>query len=211
MYDLVIFDLDGTLLDTSKGIYGSVRYAESVIGVNPIDEKFLKVFLGPPPSKVYAELYNLSENDVMKAVNAHRRYGMEKAIDEVTLYDGMKETLQKIKEMGIRMAVATLKRQRIAEAMIKKYKLNQFFDVIIGMNDLENMTKSDTIKLAIKKTNAINPVMVGDSEYDYEGSQIVGISFIGVTYGFGFSIEQTYPFCLANKPSDILKLIVEGI
>ena len=146
---MVIFDLDGTLLDTSPGIFGSVRYAEYQLNLKPIDDQELKQFVGPPPKDMYKKIYNLSEHDAIRATEAHRKYGMEQAIYEANLYDGIQEVLCELKKRKFKLAVATLKRQKIAEVILNIFTLDKYFDVIVGMDDEETFTKEDTIRKAV--------------------------------------------------------------
>ncbi|MBR6486979.1 MAG: HAD-IA family hydrolase [Lachnospiraceae bacterium] len=206
-YGAAIFDLDGTLLDTSPGIFGSVRFAEKSLGLDPIDDELLKEFLGPPPSKMYAKFHGLSEEDALRATKAHRQYGMERAIYEAEVYAEIPGALDTLREAGVKLAVATLKQQRIAEKILKLHDLDRYFEVIIGMNEAESMTKADTIRKAVMLMEQPSAVMIGDSEYDRVGALEAGVDFIGVTYGFGFSPENSYPFMTAETPKDISKLI----
>lgn len=207
-YDIVIFDLDGTLLNTSKGIYGSVRYAESVMGLDPVNEDELRKFLGPPPKTMYSKIYGLTEEDALKAAIAHRTYGMEKAIFEAEIYEGIEDLLSKLRAKGIMIAVATLKKQTIAEAILRNFDIDHFFDVIVGMDEAETLTKKGTIEKVLQQTQSSWAVMVGDSEYDYLGAKEAGVDFIGVKYGFGFDLDHSYPFQTAGNPMDILPLVV---
>lgn len=206
-YDLVIFDLDGTLLDTSPGIFGSVRYAEQTLNLTPITDEELREFVGPPPKDMYKKKYNLSDEDAMKATNAHRKYGIEKAIYEAEKYDGMEEVLRELKDRNIKLAVATLKKQNIAEKVLEHFDIKDYFDAIVGMNDEETLTKKMTIEKVIDMTEASKALMVGDSEYDYNGASEAGITFIGVTYGFGFKKGESYSFKIANSISDLEKIL----
>ena len=81
-YQLIIFDLDGTLLDTSPGIYNSVRYAEKQMGFAPIPDEQLREFVGPPPKQMYMRKYGVDEETALAAVRWHREYGREKAVYE---------------------------------------------------------------------------------------------------------------------------------
>lgn len=186
-YELVIFDLDGTLLDTSEGIFGSVRYAEQKLGLVSASEEQLKEFLGPPPKEMYQKVYHIDENIALEATKYHREYGREKAIYQAKVYPNMLECLQQLKQKGIKLAVATLKAQDIAETILKHFGLVQYFDCIIGMDGKEGLRKSDLIRMAIEKTSIIEKVlMVGDSIYDLEGAREADVEFLGVLYGFGF-------------------------
>lgn len=204
---MVIFDLDGTLLDTSPGIFGSVRYAEYQLNLKPIDDQELKQFVGPPPKDMYKKIYNLSEHDAIRATEAHRKYGMEQAIYEANLYDGIQEVLCELKKRKFKLAVATLKRQKIAEVILNIFTLDKYFDVIVGMDDEETFTKEDTIRKAVEYVGASEAVMVGDSEYDYQGALEAGTDFIGVLYGFGFKREESYLFKTVNNPIDLLNFL----
>lgn len=194
MWELIIFDLDGTLLDTSEGIYNSVRYTEKMLGLNPINDSELNKFVGPPPKEMYRKMYGLSEEQSLNAVKRHREYGMSKALYEATIYDGVENTLEYIKSKKKKLAVATLKSQIIAEKILAINNLARYFDAIVGMNADETYTKCETIKIAMKKTDCETALMVGDSKYDQIGSVEAGIDFIGVTYGFGLNAESQYSF-----------------
>lgn len=208
-YKTLIFDLDGTLLDTSPGIFGSVRYTEATLKLPPIEESKLRKFLGPPPKMMYAEVYGLSEQEAIIAAKAHRKYGMEKAIYQAVKYEGIDEVLGEFHERGLNIAVATLKKQSIAEKILDLYELSSSIDIIVGMDDAETLTKSEIIKKVIASTGNVNAVMIGDSEYDFDGAKDASVDFIGVTYGFGFSENETYPFMTASEPKDILTLVLE--
>lgn len=207
-YDLVIFDLDGTLLDTSPGIFGSVRYAEQTLELKPINEEELREFVGPPPKDMYKRKYNLSDEDAMRATNAHRKYGMEKAVYEAEEYDGMREVLEELKHRNVKLAVATLKKQKIAETVLLNFSLNEYFDAIVGMNDSETYTKKQIIEKAIDMVGATNALMVGDSEYDFQGATEAKVDFVGVLYGFGFKETNAYPFASIKKPKELLDIVV---
>ena len=174
---MVIFDVDGTLLDTSPGILNSVRFAEAQLGLKPADDMTLRKFLGPPPQSMYKEVYGLSEEESLRAARAHRRYGMEKAIYEAKVYDGIKELLHTLKDRGIRMGVATLKLQKIADTILSHYGLKDYFDVIVGMNESESLTKADTILMCMRACGETTAVMIGDSQYDYKGAVEAGVDF----------------------------------
>lgn len=204
---VIIFDLDGTLLDTSPGIFGSVRYAEQHMKLPPVDDLVLPQFVGPPPKEMYMKIYGLTQEEALNAVSFHREYGMNKAIYEAEVYAGIPETLSELRKRGCKLAVATLKKQAIAEVILENFKLAEYFDSIVGMNEEETLTKKDTIELAMKDTNSSEAVMVGDSNYDYLGAKEARAGFIGVLYGFGFNKNGEYDFSVVDKPGEILDVI----
>ena len=207
MWELIIFDLDGTLLDTSEGIYNSVRYTEKMLGLNPISDSELNKFVGPPPKEMYQKMYGLSEEQSLNAVKRHREYGMSKALYEATIYDGVENTLKYIKNKKKKLAVATLKSQPIAEKILTINNLAGYFDAIVGMNADETYTKCETIKIAMEKTNCKTALMIGDSKYDQEGSIKAGIDFIGATYGFGLNVGSQYSFKTINHIIELTSMM----
>ena len=194
-YELILFDLDGTLLDTSPGIFNSVRYAESQMGLTPIPDSQLREFVGPPPKSMYQRIYGLSEDAALQAAQKHREYGKTKAIYEAQVYPGIQELLAQLKASGYKLAVATLKAETIARTILEYYGIAEYFDTIVGMDPQETLTKRMTIDLAKERTgSAGKTILVGDSIYDYDGAMEAGIDFLGVLYGFGFAPENSYPF-----------------
>lgn len=207
-YELILFDLDGTLLDTSPGIFNSVRYAEKQLGLSPIPDARLKEFVGPPPKSMYRKLYGLDEDTALLAAQKHREYGRTEAVYEAEVYPGIVQLLQALKAHGHKLAVATLKSQTIAQTILRHYGIGDYFDAIIGMDPQETLTKCKTIELAIAETATVGKaILIGDSAYDYDGAMEAGVDFLGVLYGFGFSPENAYPFPTAPTPEDILRCL----
>lgn len=207
-YELILFDLDGTLLDTSLGIFNSVRYAEKEMGFAPISSSRLAEFVGPPPKSMYMKMYGVEEEVALLAAQKHREYGRTKAVFEATVYPGIIDLLKCLKKQGYKLGVCTLKSQKIAETILQNFGLSQYFDTIVGMDEKESLTKSRTIQMAIKETNTTGrALMVGDSQYDYEGAIETRIDFIGVVYGFGLKKEEKYVFDVIEKPRDLLETI----
>ena len=214
-YQLVIFDLDGTLLDTSPGIYNSVRCAERHMGFDPITDDRLREFVGPPPKQMYMKIYGVDEATALEAVKWHREYGRKKAIYEATVYPGMLQVLNQLKEHNFRLAVSTLKSQEIAESVLDNFGIKKYFDAICGMNEQETFTKCQTIRSAMSRINDCkNAVMIGDSLYDCIGALEAQVAFIAVTYGFGFTKESEiqYPHVgAASSPSEIYNIIINAL
>ena len=206
-YEIIVFDLDGTLLDTSPGIFNSVRFAEQQMGFNPVTQTQLKAFVGPPPKEMYKKLHGVDDEIAIRATGFHRQYSREKAIYEAEIYPGMEQTLAELKQQGYKLAVATLKGQKIAEEILKIYKIADFFDAIVGMDAAESFTKCKTIHVAMELSGATSAaLMVGDSEYDYVGAIEAGVDFVGASYGFGIDpADKRFP--LIHTPLELLEHI----
>lgn len=190
-YDTIIFDLDGTLIDTSRGIFNSVRYAERMLDLPPVEDVVLRRFVGPPPKSMYMEVYGVDEKTAETATMYHRQYGKEYGFCEAELYPGVEITLKALQAKGYHLGVATLKAQNVANKVLSYFSLDQYFDRVIGMNSQENLTKRDTIDLAIAGITAFDKaLMVGDSYYDMLGAKDAGVDFLAALFGFGFDSNK---------------------
>lgn len=205
-YELIIFDLDGTLLDTSPGIFNSVRYAEQQMGFSSIPDSRLKEFVGPPPKSMYMKVYGIDEDTALQAAKKHREYGRTKAIYEAKVYPEIIDLLENLKSNGYKLAVSTLKSQEIAESILANFKIDKYFDAIVGMDLEETFTKCKTIQMAMAQTGiSSHALMIGDSQYDYDGAVEAGVDFWGVTYGFGYSRDKDYPFTKIDTPNELVE------
>lgn len=206
---ILIWDIDGTLLNTAQGIINSVRYAEEKCGLRPLDNTKVKVFLGPPPKSMYMKMYGVDEEKASEAVKYHREYSRKKAVFEAEVYDGIPAVLEFYQKKGVHQAIATLKGQAIADTIIERLGLSQYFEIIAAMDKNETKTKSSLLKevVAYFDSNISDAVLIGDSEYDQLGAEEVGMDFLGVTYGFGFKPDEKYDFPSADKSEDITKII----
>lgn len=207
-YKLVIFDIDGTLIDTSKGIVNSVKYAINKMHFKSIDELTLRSFIGPPPLLMYKSIFNCSDFDAMQAVLYHRDYGNCCGIYESKLYNGIIDILEYLKKNKVKIGVATLKLQTTACNILKYHKIFDYFDTVVGMDEGETLTKAETIKLVMKKTNIRdNVLMIGDSKYDENGAHEAQVFFLPVTYGFGFSLNDFQNKTYAKSPIEIVQFL----
>ena len=213
-YDAAIFDLDGTLLDTSEGIRKSIAYAIEELGLSPLSDEVIRTFIGPPIQRSFARVYGMDkkEADAAAAVFRDRYKG-----DDLLLakpYDGMIETLRTLRDNGVATAVATYKRQDYAQRLLSHYGFDKVSDAIFGSDFEGVLTKKDIIENAINAVSSDRSrvVMIGDSDNDAEGAAQADVSFIGVTYGFGFAAKEDiekYPHVfVADTPKDIAGFIL---
>lgn len=209
-YKVVLFDLDGTLLDTSKGIHNSVRFAEKQLNLPHMPQECLNAFIGPPPMVTYQKIYGLSESEAMEATKCHRQYGLNQGAYEAEIYKGIPLLLEQLKARGFLLGVCTLKRQDIAETVLKHFQLSDYFNVIVGIDSGEKLNKSDTIEIALKKIHYVDKettLLVGDSMYDADGAYSAGVDFIGVLYGFGFCTGIKYSFDTIEQPCQLMPIL----
>lgn len=187
-YSCIIFDLDGTLANTYPGIYNSYHYACERMGMESPTNTIVGEAIGAPLLEVFEQRFHLDKEDALIAVEHYRKYYASNGIYEANAYDGMADTLDYLKRNGYLLGVATLKKEEFAVKILEELNLAKYFDVIVGMNSGDNLTKAQmldkvSMMLNVDKSTAI---LVGDSSYDAVGAAEAEMDFIAVTYGFGF-------------------------
>ncbi len=214
MYKAVLFDLDGTLLDTGDGVISSVRYTIEKMKLPMLSDEELKAFVGPPIKKKMMEVFLLSDESSSEAMNIFRNhYGIED-IYIASVYDGLIEILNELKSKGYKLGVATYKREDQAKKLLQKFDLVEKFDVIHGSDKEGKLTKADVVNNCILDLNVIpkEAVLVGDSDNDAIGAKQAGLKFIGVTYGFGFKskddVDSFDNIGVAETCQEIIKYII---
>ena len=198
-YQAVLFDLDGTLLDTSEGILSSVKYTIDVMGFEPIDEDYYETFIGPPIQHTLQKIYHLDDKTRDKAAAIFREHYSTVDLCKAKLYEGVLETLSELKKNGIKIAVATYKREDYTKKLLDEFGISQYCDWIQGSDFAGELTKAKIIGLCLKKLNVDkNVLMVGDTEHDLIGAQYAGVDFLAIRYGFGFNNTLNDNRCIGN-------------
>ncbi|WP_066314098.1 HAD hydrolase-like protein [Bacillus sp. FJAT-29814] len=192
-YSMVIFDLDGTLLDTSQGIMLGASFTAKKMGAPELSPDKQKSFIGPPLLDSFIRECGLSENEARTAVEIYRKRYKEKGLYEAKHYGQIEELLVYLKKANYQTAVATLKMDAFAKEILNHFGLEQYFDSIKGIDEKDTHSKSDIISMCLKELDQGNPakaVMIGDSIYDAIGAEQLGMDFIAVTYGYGFQTKE---------------------
>ena len=211
-YDVFLFDLDGTLTDSSVGITKSVIYALKKYGIEEEDQKKLYAFIGPPLTESFQKFYGFSAEQSIEAVEYYREYYREIGIFENKVYEGMKETLRQLKEKGKRLIVETSKPEPFARRIIRHFGLASYFEYVAGMElDGGRGTKAEVIAYALQSCGIDDrgkTVMVGDREHDVIGAKKEGLDCIGVLYGFGSreELEKAGADWIIEKPEELCEL-----
>lgn len=188
-YDVILFDLDGTLTDSSPGIKNSIIYALKKYSIAVNDMSELDKFLGPPLHESFKEFYGFDDEKSMEATLFYREYFSTKGIFENEVYNGITELLKKLSKNGKKLIVATSKPQPFTDKIMEHFELSKYFEFIAGSNmDGTRSKKADVIEFALNEcriSDRSSVVMVGDRKQDIIGAKAVGIDSIGVEYGYG--------------------------
>jgi len=212
-YSMIIFDLDGTLIDPVEGIINSVRYSLKYFGIEELDEVKLRRFIGPPLHESYQNIYKFSPDDAKKAVQIYREFFTKRGIFENQVYPEISSILQKLNSKKCILFVGTSKPTVFAKQILEYFKLHHLFREIVGSNlDLTRVSKNEIIDYIIKNhniENLENLLMIGDTPYDIEGANVCGIDSVAVLYGYGTqsSIEKCKPTYTCKDIQELSKLL----
>lgn len=213
-FKLIIFDLDGTLLDTGRGIAKCVASTLGKMGFRVPSEDVCKTFVGPPLKKRFLELYDADEKTADAVMKAFREEYGKGDVYLADRYAGMDECLAALRG-HYTLAVATYKREDHAKQLLEKFDLAQYFDAICGSDAAATMTKIQIVASAAERLGVplADCVMVGDSDNDAVAAEQLGMQFIGVTYGYGFKSEADvakYPhIACVDSPLELKQSIKE--
>ncbi len=193
-YDVIIFDLDGTLSNSKEGITKCVQYALKSIDIIEEDLEKLEHFIGPPLLAEFMKSYNLNEEVGKECVATYRSRYVPIGVYETEIYPGTEDMLKELKRKGKYIALATSKPQSMAEEVLKYLKIDKYFDKVKGADLHGPVQSKDEVLTAlfdmIENKDKEQYLMIGDTSFDIVGANKVGIDSIGVSFGFGDTKEM---------------------
>ncbi len=198
----ILFDLDGTLTDSKKGIINSLLFALNKLHIEEPSINELDSFIGPPLRQSFKKRYNLSDDVTDKAVNYYREYYSEKGIFENELYAGIAELIKTLYDKKFKLFVATSKPTNFAEKVLIYFNLKNYLTGFLGTaSDNAQIDKTEIISRLVSgySLNPINSVMIGDREHDIISGKNNNMKTIAVSYGYG-----TYKELLLQNPDFIV-------
>ena len=207
----ILFDLDGTLTDSGEGIINCAWLALKHFGLPLPDKDTMRVFVGPPLRDSFLR-FGVPEEDVETAIEIYRSRYVPTGIFENTPYPGIKSMLAALKEKGHKLFVATSKPEGMATAILEKFQLAPYFDLICGasMDDTRD-SKDKVIAYLLEKTGGNEDyIMVGDTAFDVEGAAVNGIPTVGVAWGYGKveDMKAAGAKAIAHSPAELLEILI---
>lgn len=186
MANKIIFDLDGTLTDSGEGIINCAILALEHFGLPIPSREDLRVFVGPPLHETFIK-FGVPADQTDEAIRVYRSRYTTVGKFENFPYPGIPEMLQKLKNAGYRLFVATSKPEGMAQEIMEKFELSSYFERICGATlDKSRSEKADVIAYLLQQIGSKqDAIMVGDTAYDVIGAAAHGIPCIGVAWGYG--------------------------
>lgn len=211
-FDTILFDLDGTLTDPGIGITNSIAYALEQRGMPVPPREELYQFIGPPLLEEFQKVYGVTEDEARELVAQFRVYFEDRGIYENRMYEGIPEMLQRLRDGGCQLVLATSKPEVFAEQVLEHFSLRSYFAAVAGSTIDEGRTdKAEVIAYALRKqANHGRTLMVGDRKHDVLGARANGMACLGVLYGYGSREELVAAGAnrLADKVSDVADIIL---
>ncbi len=212
-YDAILFDVDGTLIDSAPGIINTLEEVFSQMGVDTTNVD-LRRYLGPPLRKSFGEHF-ADPALIEKATGLYRDSYAVKGSHECTPYSGAAGMLRRLKDAGLLLCTATSKPTAVVTPILEEKGLAPFFDFIGGASmDESRDTKTEVVRyvLAQPMMQGKRVLMVGDRNDDMRGAADCGLDAAGALYGYGSreELEPFHPVLLAESCADLADQILHG-
>jgi phosphoglycolate phosphatase len=205
---LVLFDLDGTLVDSVPGIAASVRAAAAALGLPEPSPQQLRAMIGPPLQDGFAVTFGLSDADADRAVAAYRAHYAGGAMLDAPPYPGIPELLAALRADGALLAVATSKPETFAVAILEHVGLLGHFASVHGATlDGAVRHKDQVVGAALAAhPGTIRPALVGDRAQDVLGAAVHGLPCIGAGWGPAEDgeLEAAGAAAIAATPAEVV-------
>lgn len=209
----VLFDLDGTLICSSPGIFACFEYALEKMNAPLPDEKTLRSFIGPPLLDSFLFLFDGDERKAEEGVRLYRERYALLGWKECSLYPGVRECLAALTARGIRIGLATCKPLPFAERILADKGIDGYFSSVAG-SKLDNSfdDKGEIIALAMRELGATKEgtVMVGDRAQDVAGAKKNGVRAVGIKVGFAEpgELEKAGAFAVAKDFEELTERLL---
>ena len=210
----VLLDLDGTLIDSYPGILASCLAALRALGHEPDETLDIRHVIGPPlEDSMRVLLQSFGDDRVGEAVAAYRQHSGESGSLGSQPYPGIGQSLEEMKQTGLRLYLATSKRALFASRILDHLKFTTYFDGIYGSVPGGELDHKPELLAHILSEHRLSPshsLMVGDRRHDIFGAHAVGMRGLGALWGYGTrdELETAGADQLVDFPVDLPRAIL---
>ena len=193
MKKLVIIGFDGTIADTAPGILYCMNTTALSMGYTPVAHDALYGVIGVSAEQGFMKLYGMKEDEIEYAMNQYSKLYSIKGEEMILIYDGIDDSLKKLKENGFKLAIVTQKNEKFINNMLGVYRyIGDLFDTVCATNVEREMEKSDMLRKVCDelKIDPSDAIFIGDSYVDAIAAEEVGMDFAAALYGWGFRSKE---------------------
>ncbi|MEP6482354.1 MAG: HAD hydrolase-like protein [Rhodoglobus sp.] len=212
-FSCILFDLDGTIVDSAPGITASLAHTFKALGKPIPSPAELVAYVGPPILDSFRDLAGFTREEALQALEIYRVDYLSTGVFDATVYPGVESILRRIHESGTPLSLATSKPEKPATVVLRHFDLLQYFDVITGASEDEvRSAKADVVEEALKRLVAFgadisSPVLVGDRHHDVLGAAAHNVPTIFVRWGYGAPAEEVGTIGVANDAAELETLL----
>jgi phosphoglycolate phosphatase len=211
MHKLIVFDLDGTLINSIPDLTDAVNHMRSTFSLSRLSQEEVTSLVGEGAMRlVEAALPEYSQEDQKKGLECFLDYNFNHIIDKTRLYPEVTETLKTLKDRGYILTVASNKGESHCKEILRLLKADHFFSAILGAESASERKPSPApIFHLIQQFNASTSetVMVGDSINDIKAGKSAGVLTIGCEYGYGSNDELKEADVIISSFEQIVALL----
>ena len=190
---LIIIGFDGTIADTSPGILYCMNTTANAMGYTPVHHDALYGVIGVSLEQGFMRLYGMKEDEIEYAMANFSKLYSIKGEEMFQIYDGVEESLEKIKQTGCKLAIVTQKNRKFITNMLGVYKnIGEHFDTVCATDVEIDREKSDMLRLVCEELDVdiAESIFIGDSYVDALAAEEVGMDFAAALYGWGFRSQE---------------------
>ncbi len=212
-YSAVLFDLDGTIVDSAPGITSTLAYMFRRLGHPVPSPAELVAWVGPPILDSMRDLAGFDPEESQRALAIYRERYLARGAYDATVYPGVPDVLRAVSEAGIPLSLSTSKPETPAALVLRHYGLDGYFDELTGASDDEKRSaKADVVEEALRRLRARGmdvsaPILIGDRHHDVEGAAAHGVPTVFVTWGYGSVEEQEGAVAVVDTSAELLDLL----
>ena len=207
MTTTLLFDVDGTLIDSFPGIRHGFLVGLDAVGWEKPDEEFIKRIPGPPMPESMRAL-GMEPETVEQAMRAYSDYMSTEGWQRFEVYPGMADLVERLHREGFEVVTATSKSERFARAALDRAGLLEHIDFLgAASNDGVRAKKADVIRYVLDNVAPKRPLMIGDRTHDYTGAAAFDIPSVAVTWGYGAESEWDEADYVASDATELERII----
>lgn len=212
-YSAVLFDLDGTIVDSAPGITATLAYTFEAMGLPVPSPASLLEWVGPPIMDSFRDLAGFDPLTSARALAIYREHYVQTGVFDATVYPGVPDVLAAIHAAGIPLSLATSKPESTATMILEHYDLAKYFDELTGASEDEvRSAKKDVVEEALRRlrrrgADLSNPIMVGDRSHDVHGAAEHEVPTIFVSWGYGSSAESAGTVAVVDTAAELAEAL----
>ncbi|MFF2371966.1 HAD hydrolase-like protein [Agromyces sp. NPDC058110] len=209
----VLFDLDGTIVDSAADITASLAHMFAELGLDVPASDELLAYVGPPLLDSLRLLDGFDDESAQRALAIYRADYANRLLHS-PVFPGVAGVLERLHTAGVPIALATSKPETMANAVLENAGLSRYFTVIAGASDDDSRsTKADVVAEALRRLQAVgidteHSVMVGDRGYDTLGASANGVPTILVEWGYGSPAEADGAMAVVHSADQLRGLLL---